>query len=97
MLRHLDAVGIDRQLLIPFPVVADHRVEHDVIAAAVKSHPDRFCGSLCLNPFLPEKDVEAEIRRGVEELSLRAPKIQPQFFGSNPLSAKASWLFWGSE
>lgn len=93
MLAHMDRCGIDRSLLIPFPVVADFRAEHDLIAQAVRSHPDRFTGALCLNPFLPEKEVEDEIRRGVEELGLRALKLQPQFNGLNPLSAKASWFF----
>ena len=93
MLGHMDAHGIDRSLLIPFPVVADHRKEHDTIAAAVRSYPDRFTGSICLNPFLPEQDVADEIRRCVEELGLRALKLQPQFCGLNPLSAKASWFF----
>ena len=53
----------------------------------------RFTGSICLNPFLPEQDVADEIRRCVEELGLRALKLQPQFCGLNPLSAKASWFF----
>lgn len=93
MLRHMDRVGIERQLLIPFPVVEDHRVEHDVIAAAVRAYPERFCGALCLDPFLSESVVEDEIRRGVEELGLRALKIQPQFCGLNPMGSKAAWLF----
>ncbi len=93
MLQHMDAHGVDRSLLIPFPVVADHRKEHDTIAAAVRDHSDRFTGSICLNPFLPEQEVADEIRRCVEELGLRALKLQPQFCGLNPLSAKASWFF----
>jgi predicted TIM-barrel fold metal-dependent hydrolase len=93
MLRHMDEHGIDRSVLIPFPVVADYRAEHDLIARAVREHPDRFTGSLCVHPFLPEKEVETEIRRGAEELGLRALKLQPQFCGLNPVSARASWFF----
>jgi hypothetical protein len=93
MLRHMDEQGIDRSLLIPFPVVADYRAEHDLIARAVRDHPDRFTGAICLNPFLPAREVEDEIRRGVEELGLRALKLQPQFCGLNPMSAKGSWFF----
>lgn len=93
MLAHMDSQGIDRSLLIPFPVVADYRAEHDTIARAVREHPDRFTGALCINPFLPEEEVAEEIRRGVEELGLRALKLQPQFCGLNPLSAKATWFF----
>ncbi len=93
MLAHMDSVGIDRSLLIPFPVVSDYRAAHDTIANAVRQHPDRFSGALCLNPFLPEQEVAAEVRRGVESLGMRALKLQPQFCGLNPLSAKASWFF----
>jgi predicted TIM-barrel fold metal-dependent hydrolase len=93
MLRHMDAVGIDRQLLIPFPVVADERAEHDLIAAAVRSYPDRFCGAMCLDPFQPDQQLQDELRRGVEELGLRAFKIQPQFCGLNPTGSRAAWLF----
>lgn len=93
MLRHMDACGIDRSLLIPFPVVADHRQEHDAIASAVREHPDRFTGAICIDPFLPENIVADEIRRCVEELGLRALKLQPQFCGLNPMSAKGSWFF----
>ncbi|MGH9672063.1 MAG: amidohydrolase family protein [Bryobacteraceae bacterium] len=93
MLAHMDAAGIDRSLLIPFPVVADYRAEHDLIARAVREYPDRFTGALCMNPFLPEQEVADEVRRGVEQLGLRALKLQPQFCGLNPLSTKASWFF----
>jgi predicted TIM-barrel fold metal-dependent hydrolase len=93
MLRHMDAAGIDRSLLIPFPVVEDYRREHEVIARAVRDHPDRFTGALCIHPFLPEAAVADEFRRGVEELGLRALKLQPQFSGLNPVSTKGSWFF----
>lgn len=93
MLRHMDAAGIDRQLLIPFPVVADERAEHDLIADAIRRYPDRFCGALCLDPFQPDQQLQDELRRGVEELGLKALKIQPQFCGLNPTGARAAWLF----
>jgi len=93
MLAHMDEAGIDRSLLIPFPVVANYRVEHDLIAQAVREHPDRFSGALCIDPFLPEREVADEVRRGVEALGMRALKLQPQFCGLNPMSAKASWFF----
>jgi predicted TIM-barrel fold metal-dependent hydrolase len=93
MLGHMDSHGIDRSVLIPFPAVADYRAEHDLIAAAVRQYPDRFTGSLCIHPFLPEREVEDEIRRGVETLGMRALKLQPQFCGLNPVSSKAAWFF----
>ena len=93
MLRHMDRVGIERQLLIPFPVVVDERAEHDAIAAAVRDYPDRFCGAMCMDPFQPDAVIEDELKRGVEELGMRALKIQPQFCGLNPMGARAAWLF----
>jgi hypothetical protein len=93
MLRHMDATGVDRSLLIPFPVVAEPRHEHDLIAEACRQHPDRFAGALCIPPFLQEQAFKDELRRGVEELGMRAMKLQPQFSGLNPMSAKGSWFF----
>lgn len=93
MLRHMEQHGIDRQLLIPFPVVADYRKEHDEIGRAVREHPEQFCGAMCIDPYLPDHEIEAELRRGVEELGLIALKVQPQFCGLNPSGARADWLF----
>ena len=50
LLRVMDGAGIDRSLLIPFPVVDDHRLAHDAIAAAMHAHPDRFSGAACALP-----------------------------------------------
>src|SRR5206468_7941368 len=72
---------------------ADERHEHDLIAQAVRHHPDRFTGAMCVHPFQPEPVVKDEIRRCTKELGLRALKLQPQFSGLNPMSAKASWFF----
>ena len=63
MLRAMDAAGIDRTLLIPFPVVEDFRREHDQIGDALRSHPGRFAGAACLNPYIPEHEFRGEVRR----------------------------------
>jgi predicted TIM-barrel fold metal-dependent hydrolase len=93
MLRHMDRTGIDRQLLIPFPVVEHERREHDVIAAAVRAWPDRFTGAMCPHPYQPDDSFRDEVRRCVETLGLRALKIQPQFSGLNPMGKRAEWVF----
>lgn len=93
MLRHMDSHGVERSLLIPFPVVEDHRREHDEIGAAVRQYPDRFCGAACLDPYLPFDEFRDEMRRCREELGMRAWKIQPQFHGLNPLSRRNDPLF----
>jgi predicted TIM-barrel fold metal-dependent hydrolase len=93
MLRAMDQTGIDRALLIPFPVVDDHRAAHDGIAAAMRAHPDRFQGAACVYPFVPEVAFRDEVRRCAEELGFRALKLQPQYQALNPLSPRSDFLF----
>jgi predicted TIM-barrel fold metal-dependent hydrolase len=91
MLRHMDAHGVDRSLLIPFPVVEDQRDAHDQIAAAVRAYPDRFTGCACVAPFL--QDFRDEVRRCAENLGFRALKLQPQYHGLNPVSRASDFFF----
>jgi predicted TIM-barrel fold metal-dependent hydrolase len=91
MLRHMDAHGIDRSLLIPFPVVEDERAAHDQIAAAVRTHPHRFRGAACLNPWAPHFDVELD--RCAQVLGFRVLKLQPQYHGLNPISKNSAFYF----
>ncbi len=93
MLQHMDAQGIDRSLLIPFPLVDDYRWTHNLIGEAVKSHPDRFAGAACLNPFVAEEEFRAEVKRCAEEFGFRALKFQPQFQPLNPISRRSDFLF----
>lgn len=93
LLRTMDLTGIDRALLIPFPVVQDYRAAHDGIAAAMRAHPDRFSGAACIEPFIPETDFRAEVRRCAEDLGFRALKLQPQYQALNPISGRSDFLF----
>ena len=93
MLRQMDAAGIDRTLLIPFPVVEDFRREHNEIGDALRTHADRFVGAACLNPYIPQDEFRAEVRRCREEFGFRALKFQPQYQGLNPLSERSAFLF----
>jgi predicted TIM-barrel fold metal-dependent hydrolase len=93
MLSSMDRHGVDRSLLIPFPVVEDFRAAHDEIAAAVKSHPDRFSGAACLYPFMPEREFRDELKRCAEGLGFRALKLQPQYQALNPLSPRNDFYF----
>lgn len=93
MLRSMDAAGVDRTLLIPFPVVDDYRREHDEIGAALREHPGRFLGAACLNPFVPEREFRDEVRRCREVHGFRALKFQPQYQPLNPLSERTDFLF----
>jgi predicted TIM-barrel fold metal-dependent hydrolase len=76
-----------------FPVVEDYRDQHDEIARAVSSHPDRFAGAACLYPFIPVQDFRAELRSCSEGLGFRALKLQPQYQALNPVSARSDFLF----
>ncbi len=91
LLAKMDDEGVDRALLIPYPVVADFRAEHDEIAAAVRQWPDRFCGAACMPHYDPA--FRDEIRRCAETLGLVALKLQPQYNALNPLS-KRNDFFW---
>lgn len=93
LLRAMDRAGVERTLLIPFPVVEDHRREHDEIGAALRSYPDRFVGAACLDPFVPEPVFRAEVRRCHEQHGFRALKFQPQYQGLNPVSERSDFLF----
>lgn len=93
MLANMDRLGIERSMLIPFPVVDDYRATHDLIGRAVADHPDRFAGAACMNPFLPEADFQEEIRRCAEELGFRAIKLQPQYQPLNPVSERSAFFF----
>jgi uncharacterized protein len=91
MVRHMDTHGVDRSLLIPYPVVDDPRAEHDLIGAAVRAHPERFAGSACIPPYA--SDFDDEVRRCAEELGFRALKLQPQYHGLNPVSRRSEFFF----
>lgn len=93
MLRHMDACGVERSVLIPWPAVASEAAAHDEIGEAVRSYPDRFVGALCLHPFQERQSFLDEMKRGVEELGLRALKLQPQFQPLNPMNKRHDW-YW---
>jgi len=93
LLRNMDRHGVDRSVVIPFPVVEDHRREHDLIGRAVKEHPDRLVGAACLNPHLPLSEFRDEVRRCREVYGFRALKLQPQYHGLNPLSPASDFFF----
>jgi predicted TIM-barrel fold metal-dependent hydrolase len=93
MLLAMDRFGVDRSLLIPFPVVDDYRAAHDEIARAIRAHPDRFSGAACLYPFVPEEEFRGEVRRCAEELGFCALKLQPQYQALNPISRRSDFLF----
>ena len=93
LLRVMDREHIERSVCIPFPVVADYRATHDLIAAAVRSYPDRLSGTVCLDPFVPRDRFDDEVRRCAEEFGFRALKLQPQYQALNPLWPRNDFFF----
>lgn len=93
LLAEMDRFGVDRAVVIPFPVVDDYRREHDEIAAAVRAHPDRLVGAACLSPFVPLEAFQDEVRRCAEELGFRALKLQPKYQAINPVSSRSDFFF----
>jgi len=93
LLKCMDEHGIDRSLAIPFPVVDSYRHEHDLIGRSVREHPDRLAGAVCLDPRLPGRQFQEEVRRCREEYGFRAIKLQPQYQGLNPMSDSSDFFF----
>ena len=93
LLASMDRFGVERSLIIPYPVVEDYRRTHEEIAGAVQGHPDRFAGAACLYPFVPEDDFKSEIKRCAEEFGFRALKLQPKFQPLNPISNRSDFFF----
>jgi len=93
LLAFMDRFGVDRSVVIPFPVVEDYRATHDEIGRAVAAHPDRLVGAACLYPFIPEQEFRREVRRCAQDLGFRALKLQPQYQALNPLSSRSDFLF----
>jgi predicted TIM-barrel fold metal-dependent hydrolase len=93
LLAKMDEYGVDRSVVIPFPVVDDRRQAHDEIAGATHAYPDRIAAVACLDPFMPRNDFHDELRRCVEELGFRALKLQPQYQPLNPISSRSEFFF----
>lgn len=93
LLREMDRCGVDKSVVIPFPVVEDYTAAHEEIGAAVAAYPDRLVGAACLTPFIPEQTFRDEVRRCREVHGFRALKFQPQYQGLNTLSERSNFLF----
>ncbi len=85
--------GVDRSLVIPFPVVEDYREAHDEIAEAIQDFPNALTGCICLDPFVGRKEFRNEVRRCVEKPGFRALKLQPQYQPLNPISPRSDFFF----
>lgn len=86
-LREMDENGIDMSLLLPNDgFFADCAADNDVVARAVRAHPDRLCGMGVVNPR--DENCIDEMRRCVEELGLTGIKLHPWLQAFSTLDPK---------
>ena len=93
LLSAMDDFGVDKSVVIPFPVVENSHEAHSEIARAVKAHPDRLVGAACIYPYIPLNEFRDEVKRCVEEFGFRALKLQPQYQPLNPLWERHDFIY----
>jgi uncharacterized protein len=78
LLREMDAAGVDRAVICPLGahLAVRNREGNDLMAGAVRRHPDRFTGFLSVNPWWGP-DALAELDRAAGELELAGLKLHP--------------------
>jgi uncharacterized protein len=77
ILKKIDTLGVDRCILCPVKPRSYHLPpENDAVAAAVRSHEDRFVGFVRVDPRLGDEALD-ELKRGIELLGLRGLYLDP--------------------
>jgi predicted TIM-barrel fold metal-dependent hydrolase len=99
-LAHMDAAGIDTQVLSmsgPGVEEFDHpdgadlaRRCNDELAAAIRKHPDRFAG-LATFAYADPESAAAELERSVKELGLKGGKVNSHVRGEY-LDERKYWV-----
>jgi uncharacterized protein len=92
MLRRMDAAGIERCFLVaaragPAGHRASFHVPYDIVAAAVRQHPDRFHGLAGIDPTLGMKGVR-ELEHAVATLGFIGAHCYPHWFELAPDHAR---------
>jgi predicted TIM-barrel fold metal-dependent hydrolase len=92
MLRRMDAAGIERAFLVATRAgrlghPACYHLPYELVARAVKQHPDRFHGMAGLDPYEGMKGVQ-ELERAVEELGFIGAHFYPHWYELAPDHAK---------
>ena len=92
MLRRMDAAGIERGFLVATRAgrlghPACYHLPYELVARAVKQHPDRFHGMAGLDPYEGMKGVK-ELERAVEELGFIGAHFYPHWYELAPDHAK---------
>lgn len=79
IVAEMDRIGVERVCAFSFGVVfSDERHGNDIVAEAVRRHPDRFVGFTGLNPHRGREAMLAELER-CAKLGLRGIKLIPHY------------------
>lgn len=92
MLKRMDAAGIERGFLVATRAgrlghPACYHLPYELVAKAVRQHPDRFHGLAGLDPYEGMKGVK-ELARAVEELGFIGAHFYPHWYELAPDHAK---------
>jgi len=76
ILREMDANGIDMAVLCPAgaDLAVHNRAGNELVAGAVRAHPDRFIGLGTANPWFGKAALD-EMERAIKDLGLRGFKF----------------------
>ncbi|MBT7953968.1 MAG: amidohydrolase family protein, partial [Rhodospirillaceae bacterium] len=92
MLRRMDEAGIEKAFLIApkigrLGLPASYHMPYQVVADAVKEHPDRFYGLAGIDPFEGMNGVR-DLEHAVTELGFIGAHLYPHWFELAPDHAK---------
>jgi len=81
MVAEMDDAGVDRCVLSAFYHKDTAVVSNEEVAEAVARYPDRFVGAGTVNVMKKPRDVTRQVRRLVNDLGLRAIRLEPYMYG----------------
>ncbi len=84
-LEDMDAAGVERSVIVAQDAETKHKykVPNELVAQAVRQHPDRFIGFASVDPHKGKLAIE-ELERAVQDLGLRGLKLLPHLVDAYP-------------
>jgi len=78
LLAEMDRLGVERSMIFANAGMnSDEVYGNDLVAAAVRSYPDRFVGLVTVNLNRPPHEIRREMQRGFD-MGMRGIKVHPQ-------------------
>lgn len=81
MIEEMDKAGVDRIVLSSFYYKGEPVVTNEEVAEFVKKTPDRFIAAGTVNVLKRPMDVAREVERLVNDLGMRAIRLEPYMYG----------------